>query len=57
MPTHTTLEGHEIRFDEPTGDLAAFVAAVRAAAADPAVTENDLVALIYGPTNPLLDHT
>jgi excisionase family DNA binding protein len=56
MPTHETLEGRTLTY-ETTPEQAAFLARVQAAAADPAVSENDLIALIYSPENPLLDTT
>lgn len=55
-PTHTTLEGEVVTFDEPAGSLGAFLARAQQAAGDPNVSEDALTLLIYGPENPLLDH-
>ncbi len=55
MPTHETLEGRTLTY-ELTSEQAAFLARVQQAVADPSVREDDLIALIYGPENPLLDH-
>jgi hypothetical protein len=51
---HTTISGHRIAFPEPEGETQAFLKRVRVDAADPKVTENDLIATIYGNDNPLL---
>lgn len=56
MPTHETIEGESLTYDEPPPLEAAFLERVRQAASDPAVTEDALVALLYGKDNPLLDH-
>lgn len=56
MNTHTTLSGRAIEYPDPTPAEAAFLARVRAAVDDPTVSSNDLLALIYGPENPVLDH-
>jgi len=54
---HACVNGEEVTYDSPAPPVAAFLERVRRAAADPKVTENDLIALIYGRENPLLDHT
>lgn len=51
---HETLSGHRIEFEKPTGKLATFLRRAQAAAEDPKVTEDDLVALLYSAENPLL---
>lgn len=53
--TYTTLSGRELNFEEPTGAVAAFLARVEAAAADPRVSEDALIALVYSAENPILD--
>lgn len=57
MERHTTIAGETLEYPRPTGELAAFLARVRAAAEDPRVSEGELVELLYGRENPLLDHT
>ncbi len=54
---HVTLSGHEIRYDDPSPDLGDFLALARKMAEDPAVKERDLLALIYGAENPIMDKT
>lgn len=53
----TTLSGRELSFDEPTGALAAYWERLQSAAADPAVSHDALLALVYHVDNPLLDRT
>lgn len=55
--TYRTLAGEDISYPKPTGELAAFFARVRDATNDPNVTENDMIELVYGRENPLLDQT
>lgn len=55
MAQHTTIAGHVIDYDQPRGKLAAFLKRVRDAAADPDVTEAELLVLIYSDENPLLE--
>ena len=55
--THVTLEGRELTYPAPTGALAAFLDRVVAMSCDPRVTEDELVELIYGTDNPLLDQS
>lgn len=57
MEQHTTIAGETLEYPRPPGELAAFLAHVRSAAEDPRVSEGELVELIYGSENPLLDHT
>jgi excisionase family DNA binding protein len=54
---HTCVNGERITYGPLGPAEAAFLERVRQASVDPAVTENDLIALIYGRDNPLLDHT
>lgn len=54
---HTTLDGHELVYDEPGGDLAAFLDRVVAYANDPQTSDDKLIELIYGVENPILDKT
>lgn len=56
MPTYTTINGETLTYEAPGGALAAFLERVQAAANEPTVSENDMIALIYGRENPLLDH-
>lgn len=55
--THTTLDGHELVYDEPSAEVGAFLDRVVAYANDPRTTDDEMIELIYGPENPLLDHT
>lgn len=51
-----TVNGHVLKFEEPTGDLGAFVERLEAMAADESVTEDSFLLALYGSDNPLLDH-
>jgi hypothetical protein len=53
----TTLSGRELSFNEPTGDLAAYWDRLQRDAADPTVSHDALLALLYHADNPLLDRT
>jgi hypothetical protein len=53
MPTHDTLSGHTITYDADP-KLARFMKRVAEASADPNVSEDQLMSLIYGLENPLL---
>jgi hypothetical protein len=55
--TSTLLSGEKLTFPLPDGPLADFVARVRVAANDPAVSINELLDLLYSADNPLLDTT
>jgi hypothetical protein len=55
MNTYTCASGEIITYPDPAPDVTAFLARVRAAADDPAVDRNQLIELIYGLENPLLD--
>lgn len=57
LERHTTIAGEVLEYARPGPDLARFLARVRAAAEDPRVSEHELVELIYGRENPLLDQT
>ncbi|MDB5306897.1 MAG: hypothetical protein JWO38_1099 [Gemmataceae bacterium] len=57
MNSHTLLSGETIEYPDPPPKVAAFLDRVRGAAADPGVSVGQLVALIYGLKNPLLDTT
>jgi hypothetical protein len=54
---HDTLTGHRIEYPEPEPKLEKFLKRAQALAEDPAASEDDLVALLYGRENPILDHT
>jgi excisionase family DNA binding protein len=56
MLTYTTISGREIQYDEPPSELARFLERVRKAAANPKTTPADMILLIYGQDNPLLEH-
>lgn len=53
----TTLSGRELSFPEPTGELASYWERLQGAAADPAVSHDALIVLVYHVDNPLLDRT
>lgn len=59
MPTekHTTVTGEIIEYPRPTGELATFMARLVDATNDPHVSEAELLDLIYGKANPLLDQS
>lgn len=57
MERHTTISGEVLEYPRPGPELAAFLGRVRTAAEDPRVSEGELVELIYGLENPLLDKT
>jgi hypothetical protein len=54
MKNYLCINGRVFDF-EPTADEQKFIDCVAAAVDDPKVKESDLVALIYGPENPLLE--
>lgn len=54
---HTTISGQEIRYHDPDAKLERFLKRVFALAEDEDATDDDLVVLIYGRENPILDHT
>jgi len=54
---YTLLSGETVEFTAPTGEMGAFLRRVLAAAKDPAVSEHELNEVVFGPDNPLLDHT
>jgi hypothetical protein len=55
MNSYTTLNGFVIEFDKLSKPEAAFLARAQAASEDPKVSTDQLIALIYGPENPILD--
>lgn len=57
LERHTTMAGEVLEYPRPGPELEAFLGRVRAAVEDPRVSEGELVELIYGRENPLLDHT
>ena len=57
MPSYTTSSGRTLTYDEPSPELAAFIDRVQAASVDTSVTNDDMILLVYGPDNPLLDPT
>ena len=57
MEKYTTLTGHALQYPTPTGAEADFLVRVVKAAADPGVSIGELIELIYGNENPILDQT
>jgi hypothetical protein len=57
MNTYKLVSGETIRYPDPPPPVAAFLARVRLAAQDPTVSIGQMIDLVYGPDNPLLDHT
>lgn len=58
MPrTHETLSGHSVEYPDPDPKLEKFLKRVRALVDDRKSTEDDVVTLIYGRENPILDQT
>jgi hypothetical protein len=55
--SHACINGRVLVFEEPSKEVAAFLDRVRVAASSSKVRENDLIALVYGRENPLLDQT
>jgi excisionase family DNA binding protein len=55
--THDFLFGEPLAYPDPPPAVAAFLDRAKAAAADPTVSVNDFIALVYGLENPLLDQT
>lgn len=51
------LEGHRIEYPDPEPKLERFLKRVQAVFDDPRKTDNDMIALIYGRENPLLEAT
>ncbi|WP_020473392.1 hypothetical protein [Zavarzinella formosa] len=56
MNTYETLSGETLEYLDPTHDVAAFLARVVSAVANPTFTTNEIISLVYGPDNPLLNH-
>ncbi len=54
---HTTLAGHRIEFVEPDAKVDKFLWRVQTLLNDPKATENDMIALMYGRENPILEHS
>jgi hypothetical protein len=54
MPTYLLASGEAIDYSPPP-ELGAFMDRVRTATDDPTVTPSDLLSLVYGVENPLLD--
>jgi len=56
MPrTHETLSGHTIEYPDPDAKLDRFLKRARDLLDDRKATEDDLIVLIYGDENPILD--
>lgn len=54
---HTTLSGHDIKYPDPDPKLDRFLKRARDLCEDPKASEDDLVLLVYGEDNPILDRT
>jgi excisionase family DNA binding protein len=54
---YTLLSGETVEFATPTGELSAFLSRVLAAVRDPSVSDVELLDLVLGPENPLLDRS
>lgn len=54
---HTTLSGHDIKYPDPDAKLERFLKRARDLCDDPKASEDDLVLLVYGDENPILDRT
>lgn len=54
---HETLSGHRVEFPDPDAKLEAFLDRVQKVFRDRGKTDDDMIALIYGKENPLLDAT
>lgn len=52
---YTTTLGETIEYPKPRPDVSAFLTRAKEAAEDPAVSEAELITLIYGPDNPILE--
>lgn len=57
MKTYKTLNGHEIVYDSLNKTESAFLARAQEAADNPGVTTDQMIALVYGRENPILDST
>lgn len=55
MHTHITVTGHPIQFEQPDAKTGAILEQLQAGVDDPSVDEDDLVALVYSPQNPVMD--
>lgn len=56
MPTHTTLSGHVITFEDDPPGIVRFLDRLQSLVDDRASTEGDAIALAYSRENPLLAH-
>jgi len=54
---HQSLTGHRIEYPDLEAPVEKFVCRVQAQLEDDTATEDDMIALIYGSENPILDHT
>ncbi len=54
---HTTLSGHSVEYPDPDAKLEKFLKRVAALVDDRKATEDDIITLVYGRDNPILDHT
>lgn len=56
MPLHTTIYGRDISYDSGSDQVEQFLRRLKAAANDAEVSHDQMIALVYGPENPILDH-
>lgn len=54
---YETVSGQRIEYPEPSAELAQFLRRVQAIAEDPSASEGELVLLIYGAENPIMEKT
>jgi len=57
LEQHLCVNGEVIEYPTPSTEVGAFLSRARMACEDPKVTPNELIALIYGRSNPLLNHS
>ena len=56
MNVYTTLSGRAVEYPDPPAEVAAHLDRIRAAVENPKATVDDVLALVYGAGNPILDH-
>ena len=54
---HETISGHRVEYPDPDAKLERFLERAHKALRDPRKTDDDMIALIYGRENPLLEAT
>jgi len=56
MNIYTTLEGNTISLDDFEPTIIRFIKSVKTASENPKVTVDNMLSLVYGSKNPILDH-